>query len=98
MARVLTTSVKDATKSKPCGLNTVALLRTASKSFGLGAQETMKIAERLYLSGFITYPRTESTQYSENFDFKGVLQHLTGNAALGALATTALNVGWCSNQ
>ncbi len=92
MAKVISTIIKDVNKPKPCGLNTVALLRTASKSFGLGAQETMKIAEKLYLDGFITYPRTESTHYSENFEFKEVLKHLTGNAALGTLATLALSV------
>ena len=32
----------------------------------------MHIAERLYLSGYTTYPRTESTSYPKAFDFKGI--------------------------
>ena len=86
------TSVKNKEKAKPCGLNTVNLLRTASKSFGCGAQHTMKIAEKLYLNGFITYPRTESTNYSENFDFNEILNNLSSHPTLGALANTALSV------
>lgn len=49
------------------------MLKVASKNFGMSAHDTMRIAEHLYLRGFITYPRTESTTYSENFNFKEVL-------------------------
>jgi DNA topoisomerase-3 len=52
------------------------MLKTASKTFGMSAHETMKTAEHLYLRGYITYPRTESTTYSGNFNFKEILsQH-----------------------
>ncbi|MFO0131339.1 MAG: DNA topoisomerase [bacterium] len=32
----------------------------------------MQIAEHLYLSGYVTYPRTESSSYPKNFDFKNI--------------------------
>ncbi len=92
VARVLGTTTKDKEKQRPCGLNTVELLKIASKSFGCGAQHTMKIAEKLYLDGFITYPRTETTQYSDNFDFTEILKNLKGNPVLGTLAGITLNV------
>ena len=33
----------------------------------------MQVAERLYTSGFISYPRTETSQYAENADLKCVV-------------------------
>lgn len=37
----------------------------------------MKLAEKLYLSGFITYPRTESTSYPKKFNFLDVIKAIT---------------------
>lgn len=33
-----------------------------------------QIAERLYISGYLSYPRTESTAYPENFDMRAALE------------------------
>ncbi len=63
-------------KQKPKGLNTVNMLKFATKYLGMGSDQVMHIAERLYLSGYLTYPRTESTRYPSNFHFKGILNKL----------------------
>lgn len=75
---VVDVSRKVKTKQRPQGLNTVELLRVSSSTLGIGPHDTMHIAERLYTSGYINYPRTESTAYPPSFDLKALLrQHVS---------------------
>ena len=65
----------------------------ASSALGMGPQHTMSIAERLYLSGLITYPRTESTSYPGKFEFKSIIHALTeANPDISAYANKLLKV------
>jgi DNA topoisomerase III len=66
--RVVSVSKKEKSKIRPIALNTVELMRTASSGLGMGPHHAMQIAERLYTQGYISYPRTETTHYPENFD------------------------------
>nr|BAA20009.1 topoisomerase-III [Homo sapiens] len=66
-AQVEATSRKEKAKQRPLALNTVEMLR-------MGPQHAMQTAERLYTQGYISYPRTETTHYPENFDLKGSLR------------------------
>ena len=60
------------------------------RSFGMSAQETLRCAENLYLMGYTTYPRTESTDFSENFDFKEILQEQANHPEWGTFAKNLL--------
>ena len=93
-AEVLSVKEEHLTQVRPQGLNTVKLLKVGSQSFGCGAHETMKIAEHLYLRGFTTYPRTESTTFSNNFNFKEVLTSLREHREYGSYATSLLKDGY----
>ena len=52
----------------------------------------MHIAERLYLSGYLTYPRTESTSYPGKYDFKGIIQALAGSSTYSDYSRKLLQV------
>lgn len=65
-----TVSEKEQAKSRPLALNTVELMRAASSGLGLGPHTAMHIAEKLYVQGYISYPRTETTSYPTNFDLQ----------------------------
>ena len=54
----------------------------------------MKIAEHLYLRGFTTYPRTESTTFSNNFNFKEVLTSLKDHHKYGYYTSYLLKNGY----
>lgn len=69
-------------------------MKVGAQSFGCGAQETLRIAEHLYLRGFTTYPRTESTTFSNNFNFKEVLAALKEHHELGEYAGNLLKNGY----
>eukprot|EP00445_Apocalathium_hangoei_P028390 CAMPEP_0203920626 /NCGR_PEP_ID=MMETSP0359-20131031/60912_1 /ASSEMBLY_ACC=CAM_ASM_000338 /TAXON_ID=268821 /ORGANISM="Scrippsiella Hangoei, Strain SHTV-5" /LENGTH=450 /DNA_ID=CAMNT_0050848171 /DNA_START=70 /DNA_END=1418 /DNA_ORIENTATION=+ len=57
----------------PVALNTVAMLQAASRELGLGPQRCMQVAERLYLAGLLTYPRTETTHYPASLPLAGMV-------------------------
>ncbi len=93
-ASVETVKQEKLVKPRPVGLNTVKMLKVASKTYGMSAHDTMHIAEHLYLRGFITYPRTESTTFSENFDFKEILVAHAGHPDWGWYSSQLLRQGF----
>ena len=60
----------------PTPFNTTIFLTEATR-MGVSAQNAMAIAERLYTSGFISYPRTDNTVYPKSLNLNGVLKELT---------------------
>ncbi|CAF4968388.1 unnamed protein product [Rotaria sp. Silwood1] len=75
--RVVSIKTEKKHKARPNALNTVDLLKVASAGLGMSPQNAMQVAERLYTSGYISYPRTETTQYADNADLKSVLRDLS---------------------
>lgn len=53
---------------RPTALNTVAMLKAASRELGMDPHHAMQVGEKLYTSGMMTYPRTETTRYPPAMD------------------------------
>lgn len=76
IATVINSEKNQTHKAKPLPLTTVELQRKASKHLKIEPHVTMQIAERIYSSGYISYPRTETDSYPENFNFAETVEML----------------------
>jgi DNA topoisomerase-1 len=64
--RVATVEEKPYTRRPAAPFMTSTLQQEASRKLRLSSQQTMRIAQRLYENGYITYMRTDSTTLSES--------------------------------
>lgn len=89
-AKVEGVSEKQRSKAPPIALHTVEMLRSASSRLHMGPKQTMDVAERLYTEGYISYPRTETTSYPTDFDFRSILMELDRHPEFREYASTLL--------
>lgn len=93
VVRVSNVIIKEKKQGRPVPLNTVGLLKACSKVLGIGPHQALQVAERLYLSGYLSYPRTESTAYPKSFDIRGTLQQQTSDGRWGKFVRDLLTDG-----
>ena len=74
---LLVTEVREGTKQDraPSPFDTTTYIVAAAR-LGLSAANAMRIAEDLYMNGFISYPRTDNTVYPASLDIDGILRTL----------------------
>lgn len=87
--------VSDATEREekvlpPTPLNTTKILILINNVLGLSSKKAMRILEDLYLAGLITYPRTETDKYPENYGHRANLVVLSKLDKLGKFAEKIL--------
>src|SRR5262245_22330381 len=66
------------TRKPPTPLNTTAFTTDASSRLGITPSRAMRIAEDLYMDGYISYPRTDNTVYPKSLDTKELVKQLVG--------------------
>ncbi|KAF5899285.1 DNA topoisomerase 3-alpha [Clarias magur] len=93
MARVMSVTSKPKSKWRPLPLDTVELEKLASRKLKISAKETMKIAEKLYTQGFISYPRTETNMFPKNLNLIPLVEQQTQDNQWGAFARGILESG-----
>ena len=91
--RVVAVTKTEARAARPAPLNTVGFLQAASAGLGMGPAAAMRAAEQLYLDGYISYPRTESTAYPPSMDVAAALHAQARHAVWGDYVAELLRAG-----
>ncbi|XP_075035334.1 DNA topoisomerase 3-alpha isoform X2 [Mixophyes fleayi] len=92
-ATVVQVGSKPKSKWRPVALDTVELEKLVSRKLKIGAKETMKIAEKLYTQGFISYPRTETNIFPKDLNLTTLVEQQTPDPQWGAFAQRILERG-----
>ena len=76
---LVVTDVKEGQKNDraPAPFDTTTFIVAASR-LGLSAANAMRLAEDLYMNGYISYPRTDNTVYPKSLNLNGILETLRG--------------------
>ncbi|KDQ57416.1 hypothetical protein JAAARDRAFT_193749 [Jaapia argillacea MUCL 33604] len=88
VARITKANDKETKKWKPLPLTTVELQKAGSRLLKLAPKKVLDIAEKLYQQGFLSYPRTETDRFDDQFDFMSLIQKQTVDPAWGEFATS----------
>ncbi len=75
-AQVTDVAKKARTQRPPAPFNTTSL-QAAAASEGLSPARTMRLAESLYMSGLISYPRVDNTVYPRSLDLRECVKTLS---------------------
>ncbi|XP_006798035.1 DNA topoisomerase 3-alpha [Neolamprologus brichardi] len=91
IATVTSVTSKPKSKWRPLPLDTVELEKLASRKLRISAKRTMKIAEKLYTQGFISYPRTETNIFPANLALTPLVEQQAHSPVWGAFAQRVLD-------
>ncbi|XP_078042704.1 topoisomerase 3-alpha isoform X2 [Augochlora pura] len=84
---------KPKSKWRPLPLDTVELEKQGSRKLHLSAKETMKIAEKLYTQGLISYPRTETNIFPKELNLVPLVNQQVDSSNWGSFAQQLLQEG-----
>jgi DNA topoisomerase-1 len=73
---VKSVTAKKNTRKPPAPYNTTAFTTDASSRLGITPAAAMRIAEDLYMDGFISYPRTDNTVYPASLPVRELVSSL----------------------
>ena len=79
-ASVVSVEKKQRKVAPPVPFNTTSLMAAAAAE-GISPARTMRIAESLYMAGYISYPRVDNTVYPSSLDLREVVSAISANPA-----------------
>ena len=90
-ASIRSVSAKETRRRRPLPLATVEMQRLASTKLSISSDRTMELAEKLYQSGYLSYPRTETDSFKQGFDLTTLIQNQRADGRWGAYAQRLLD-------
>ncbi len=75
-AKVVSVEKKQFNQSPPTPFDLTTLQTESYKCFGINPKITLDIAQELYTSGYISYPRTSSQQLPPTIGYAGIIKNL----------------------
>ena len=91
-ATVLSVEKKSRKVAPPAPFNTTSL-QAAASAIGISPARTMRLAESLYMDGYISYPRVDNTVYPSSLDLAETVRAISGNPAYGPYCQKLLAQG-----
>lgn len=91
-AKVMSVDKKKRTQKPPTPFNTTSLMAAASAE-GISPARCMRMAESLYMDGFISYPRVDNTVYPATLSLEEVVSELKKNPAYAPYCDKLLRAG-----
>ncbi|XP_066139705.1 DNA topoisomerase 3-alpha isoform X2 [Euwallacea fornicatus] len=93
LAKVESVESKPKSKWRPLPLDTVEMEKNISRKLRINAKDTMKIAEKLYTQGFISYPRTETNIFPKELNLINLVEQQQDDNEWGLFARRILAEG-----
>ncbi|KAJ1568486.1 DNA topoisomerase, partial [Nowakowskiella sp. JEL0078] len=85
---------KPTEKWKPLPLTTVELQKVGSRFLRMSSDQVMTIADKLYNKGYLSYPRTETDIFDDNFQLRPLIEKQAQDGRWGPFAQNLLNGGF----
>lgn len=98
LATVISVKSKPKSKWRPTPLDTVEFEKLCSRKLRINAKTAMRIAEKLYTQGFISYPRTETNIFPKEMALPPLVQAQTSDSRWGDFASRLLESGVTPRQ
>ncbi|CAK8696344.1 unnamed protein product [Clavelina lepadiformis] len=92
VAAVIDVNSRPRSRWRPVAMETVELEKLSSRKLKINAKETMKIAEKLYTQGYISYPRTETNIFPKDIDLRRLVEDQTQHPIWGDFSQRLLEL------
>ncbi|KNC82673.1 hypothetical protein SARC_05050 [Sphaeroforma arctica JP610] len=90
VAEVVKIEGKEKKRWTPLPLTTVEMCKLVSRKLFIDSNRCMQLAEKLYMEGYISYPRTETDQFLSSMDLPAIIQQQTEHPQWGQFARNLL--------